>query len=301
MSLAGDQLGEARGLLERPRHLDLFPVDDAVLPVWRGCPLVQDVAPQLSLLEDVRARPGGLLLVAHFAFGVPLLLAEDHDVRRARVVERHVETHDLAVHGDLVGIDHLDLLHLTDAGPVAGDRWVFAAGVVRLTPQGVRVDHVLRRELAVAVMELDAPMQLHPPGPPVGALRPAIRQPGFVLTRRVDLDEPLLHGVVLDVVIGRPVDPGAHVVQVRRDQPHHQAVHFGLARRLRTRGRGGNQEKDRQQHDVAERASLPNVFSLHGSIPPCSPGLKVRRWMAGDARTDTLRCQQLIDPPDGKS
>ena len=51
----------------------------------------------------------------------------------------------------------------------------------------------------------------------------------------------------------------------------------------------------------AERASLPNVFSLHGSIPPCSPGLKVRRWMAGDARTDTLRCQQLIDPPDGKS
>ena len=123
-------------------------------------------------------------------------------------------------------------------------------------------------------------MQLHPPGPPVGALCPAIRQPGLVVARRVDLDEPLLHGVVLDVVIGRPVDPGAHVVQVRRDQPHHQAVHFGLARRLRTRGRGGNQEQDRQQHNVAERANLPNVFSLHGSIPPCSPGLKVLdRWL----------------------
>src|SRR4029450_14070347 len=97
----------------------LFPGDGALLPVWGGCPLVQDVAPELSLLEDVRASPGRPLLVSHFAFGVPLLLAEDHHVRRARVVERHVETHDLAVHGDLVRVDHLDLLHLTDAGAIA--------------------------------------------------------------------------------------------------------------------------------------------------------------------------------------
>src|SRR5262249_19524679 len=143
--------------------------DDALLPVRRGGPLVEDVAPELSLLEDVRARPGRPLLVSHLAFGVPLLLAEDHDVRRARVVERHVETADCAVYGDLVRIAPLVLLPLTDAPPVAGARGVFGAGVARVPPERVGVDHVRRRNLAVAVMELNPPMQLPPPGSAVGA------------------------------------------------------------------------------------------------------------------------------------
>ena len=188
--------------------------------------------PSCRSLKMYGPVPAGLLVVPHLAFCVPLLLAEDHDVRSARVVERHVQTHDLAVHGDLVGVDHLDLLDLTDAGPVAGDRGVFPAGVVRVTPEGMGVDDILGRELAVAMMELHALVQLHPPGPPIGAQRPALRQPGFVLARlRVDLDEPLEHGIVLDIVIGRPVDPGAHVIQVRCDEPHHQAVDLGLPRR----------------------------------------------------------------------
>ena len=240
-----------------------------MLPVRGWRPLVQDIPAQLSLLEDVRPRPRRLALVPHLAFGVPLLLAEDHDVRGARVVERHVQTHDLAVHGDLVSVDHLDLLDLTDAGPVAGDRRVFPAGVVRVTPEGMGVDDILGRELAVPMMELHALVQLHPPGPPIGAQRPAIRQPGLVLARlRVDLHEPLEHGVVLNVVIGRPVDPGAHIIQVRRDEPHHQAVHLGLPRRGRLRHRrGGHQEQDGQQQDVAQRGNLPKTFSIHGLTP----------------------------------
>ena len=47
------------------------------------------------------------------------------------------------------GADHLDLLDLTDAGPVATDRWVFPAGVGRVAPEGVGVDDILGRELAV--------------------------------------------------------------------------------------------------------------------------------------------------------
>ena len=119
------------------------------------------------------------------------------------------------------------------------------------------------------MMELHALVQLHPPGPPIGAQRPAIRQPGLVLARlRVDLHEPLEHGIVLNVVIGRPVDPGAHVIQVRRDEPHHQAVHLGLPRRgVCADRRGGHQEQDWQQQDVAQRGNLPETFSIHGLTP----------------------------------
>src|SRR5262249_56857327 len=80
VGLARHELGKARGLLEGPRHLDLFPVHRAVLPVGGWRPLVQDVAGQLALLEDVRARARRPLFVPHLSFGLPLLLADDHDV-----------------------------------------------------------------------------------------------------------------------------------------------------------------------------------------------------------------------------
>src|SRR5216117_3021974 len=54
MGFARDQLRKARRFFEGPRHLDLFPVHHAMLPVRGWRPLVQDIPVQLSLFEDVR-------------------------------------------------------------------------------------------------------------------------------------------------------------------------------------------------------------------------------------------------------
>src|SRR5207249_752698 len=83
--LPSQQLRKARRLLERPGHLQLFPVYDAPLPVWYRSTFIEDVAAQLPLLEDIRPGAGRLRLVPHFSFFVPLRLAENHDVCRTRV------------------------------------------------------------------------------------------------------------------------------------------------------------------------------------------------------------------------
>ncbi len=185
---------------------------------------------ELPLLEDVGPGASRLRLVCHLPFFVPLRLAEDDHARRARVIELQVETHDLAVQDDLVVVDHLHPLDRAHALLVANQRGVLTARVVRVTPERVVVHHVLGRELAIAVVELHALLQLDPPGSTVLGHLCALGQPGIVATRRdVDLEQPLERRIVLDVVVGGAVDPGAHVVPIRVDEAHHQSVHFALA------------------------------------------------------------------------
>ena len=107
--------------------------------------------------------PAGLLLVAVLALFIPLGLAEDHDIRGTGVVKQRIETDVLTVHDDLVVVDHFDLVDRTDAWSVGRGGRIFATGVFLVTPQGMGVHEILGGELAIAVMELHAFLQLHAP------------------------------------------------------------------------------------------------------------------------------------------
>src|SRR5713101_6350295 len=71
-------------------------------------------------------------------------------------VKRHVEARHLAVHDELVIVDHLDAFDGADASPVAAGGGVFAARVVLIAPQGMIVHDIFGGELAVAVVERHA-------------------------------------------------------------------------------------------------------------------------------------------------
>jgi hypothetical protein len=95
----------------------------------------------------------------------------------------------------------------------------------------MRVDHILGGELPVPMVELDPSMELDPPGLPIRAKLPAVGKPGHILAGLgINLDEPLQHGVMLDVVVSCPIDPWPYVIKVWRDEAHHQAVDLGGAR-----------------------------------------------------------------------
>src|SRR5262249_59301304 len=93
-------------------------------------------------------------------------------------------------------------------------RWVLAARVVVVAPQGMAVHDVFGGELAVAVVELHPLVQLDPPGPAIRRQLPAVGQPGLIRAVRCDLDEPLEHPVMLDHVVRGTVDPWPPVVPI---------------------------------------------------------------------------------------
>src|SRR5262252_8718897 len=93
------------------------------------------------------------------------------------------------------------------------------------------VHDILSSELAVAVVELDALVQLHVPGPAVLSQLPAVGQPGLILAVWRDFDKPLERRVMLDHVVRTAIDPRADVVPKLLDQPQDQAVHLGRPRR----------------------------------------------------------------------
>ena len=107
--------------------------------------------------------PAGFALVAVLALFVPLGFAEDHDIRGTGVVKQRIEADILAVHDHLVVVDHFDLVDRTDAWSVGSGGRIFTAGVFLVTPQGMGVHEVFGGELAIAVMELHAFLQLHAP------------------------------------------------------------------------------------------------------------------------------------------
>ena len=207
-----------------------------MLPVRRGRALVEHVPAELPLFEDIWPRARRVLLIAFLALFLPLRLAEDHDIRRAGVIKRHVQTRHLAVHDDLVIVNRLDALNRANALSVATRRRVFAARIVLITPQGMVVHHILGRELAIAVVEWHALLQLETPGPAVLGHLPALGQPGLILAFRTDLEEPFKRRVVLDHVVRGAIDPRTPVVAIGQNQPHHQTVHLGLPGDCRSLG-----------------------------------------------------------------
>src|SRR5437879_1264958 len=114
-----------------------------MLPVRCGGTLVQEVAAQLLLLENVRPGAGRLGLVRHLAFFVPLCLTKNHGIRGAGVVKRHIQARPLAVQDNVVIVDHLNALDSADTGPVATRGWIFTTRVVLVAPQGMSMYHVL--------------------------------------------------------------------------------------------------------------------------------------------------------------
>src|SRR5262249_39715636 len=124
----------ARWFLERPGHLQFFPVHYTMLPVRCGGTLVQEVAAQLSLLEDIRPsarRPG---LVRHLPFFIPLRFTKNHDVRGAGVVKRQIQARPIAAHDNVVTVDHLDTLDAADTSPVATRGWIFTTRIILVAP-----------------------------------------------------------------------------------------------------------------------------------------------------------------------
>src|SRR5262249_48736313 len=150
-------------LLNGPGHLELFPIHRAVLPVWCRSTLKQDIAIQLSLFEHIGTSAGWMRLIPHLPLFVPLRLAEHGHIRSARVVKQHIEADVFTVHDDLMIVDDLDAIHHAHAVAVAREGWVFPAWIVIIAPQGMVVHHILGGELAIAVMELYALLQLEVP------------------------------------------------------------------------------------------------------------------------------------------
>src|ERR1043166_9315983 len=134
MRFAAEELRLTRRPLERPGHLEFFPVHRAVLPVRCGGAFVQHVAAELTLLEDIRSSTSRMFLIALLALFVPLGFAEDHDIRGTGVVKQRIEADILTVHDYLMVVDHFDMVDCTDTWSVGSSGRIFAAGVFLITP-----------------------------------------------------------------------------------------------------------------------------------------------------------------------
>ena len=216
-----------------PGHDQFVPVHGVDPVLSRGL-LVQDRLAQLVLLEHVGAGSSELGLVGHLALFVPLPLAELHHVGGLRVVEGQVGAGNVTEHIDFVVADDLDIFHLAHADPVAGTGIVFPALIGGIAPDIVAVSHVGGGEHsevgAVLVVPRHVFGQLDVPGHGVlghGGLggQPAAHGIGD----RADLEQPLLHGILFDQLVGATPDPDAEVVTGGGDQTHDEPVRLGLA------------------------------------------------------------------------